>query len=629
MNPLESRLAEITKESPFGGIAFQHDNLPKLNTVHHYIPGCQRKVASYKVAHFNHANTLDGIFDQVNDSRAVQQNLCTHQTFNCTHQTFKKMHFTNHGKISISNHSCTRTIKSLLETTASDKTLLPRTVGCTQHTNQHKEIQTPSTSHLIQLTDRKTIAPGIGINRKPNFPPCQTITYPNSIQNHENNLNGISCRNIQTVQVPTVSVPRPSLGQVFPGATSNIPNPFELPTESALYSGTPSTVACLNSNYPAKSPNTRPVDTSPVDTRNPYLNSVAPKEEKDPDKPLKRTYRKCVLDRIDLTLDESDNAGRPKKEVIQSTKKLETEVVKLPICFKDTTHLQPKSALYPPQQQKFTASVTKTITKATTNTTYTTIKKCPTSLTTESLLRTDKNLKQIGTKSDSSSIKQLLKRPWDNELRKQFNNSGPAVTIEKRCRKTASCCEISNKINHRIPINKKDSLSPFGRQQIANEKVLKLRKKMKKINMKYKTSKTDNDEINACYNEPSTKLNFKPFDERSTNQQNTGNSRISVETSTISMGNVQTLVNLGSKNMNLSRENQIKTDIPLRGISETPVKDVAKRRNQTKIPPICRTDSSESTVNSPPFSPNSNIDDDDDFRQNFFSGVEAFFSSKT
>ena len=617
MNPLESRLAEITKESPFGGIAFQHDNLPKLNTVHHYVPGGQRKVASYKVAHFDHANTLDGIFDQVNDSRAARQN--------CTHQTFKKIHFANRGKISISNHSCTRTIKSLLETTASDKTLVPRTVGCTQHTNQHKVMQTPSTSHLIQLIDQKTIAPGIGINRKPNFPPCQTITYPNSIQNHENNSNGISCRNLQTVQVPTVSVPRSNLGQVFPGATSNIPNPFELPIESALYSGTPSTAACLNSNYPAKSPNTN----YPVDTRNPYLNSVAPKEEEDPDKPQKRTCRKYVLDRIDLTLDESDNAGRPNKELIQSTKKLEAEVVKLPIRFKDTTHLQPKSALYPPQQQKFTASVTKSITKATTNTTYTTIKRCPTSLTTGSFLRTDKNLKQIGTKSDSSSIKQLLKRPWDNELRKQFNNSGPAVTFEKRCRKTASCFEIPNKRNHRIPINKKDSLSPFGRQQIANEKVLKLRKKMKKINMKFKTSKTDNDEINTCYNEPSTKLNFKPFDEKNTNQQNTGNSRVSVETSTISMGSVQTLVNLGSKNMNLSRENQLKADIPLRGISETPVKDVAKKRNQTKIPPICRTDSSESTVNSPPFSPNSNIDDDDDFRQNFFSGVEAFFSSKT
>ena len=618
MDPLESRLAEITKESPFGGIAFQHDNLPKLNTVHHYVPGGQRKVASYKVAHFDRASTLDGLFDQVNVSSAARKN--------CTHQTFNKLHFANCGKISISNRSCTRTIESLLET--SDKTMVPRTVGCTQHANQHKLMQTPSTSNLIQLTNKKTVASETGINQKSNLPPCQTIAYPNRTQKHENNSSGFSCRKMQTpVQFATVSVPLSSLAQIFPGATSNIPNPFELPTESALYNGTPSTAACSNSNYPAKSSNT----TSPVDTLNSHLNSVAPKKEEDPDKPQKRPNRKYVLDRIDLTLDEPDNVGRPDKELIQSTEKLETEVVKLPIRFKDTTQLQPESALYL-QQQKVTASVTKSITKATTTTTYTTIKRCPTSLTTKSLLCTDKNLEQVGTISDSNNIKQLLKRPWDNELRKQLNNSGPAVTFEKKCRKTASCLEISNKRNHRKPSNTKDSLSPFGRQQIANEKVLKLRKKMKKINMKHKTSKTDNDEIlNTGYNESSTKLNFKPFGEKSTSQQqDIDSSKISVETSKISMGNVQTLVKLGSKNMNLSRENQLKTDISLISISGTHVTGVANRRNQTKIPPICRTDSSESTVNSPPFSPNSNIDDDDvDFRQNFFSGVEAFFSNKS
>lgn len=614
MDPLESRLAEITKESPFGGIAFQHDNLPKLNTVHHYVPGGERQVASYKVAHFNHGNTLDGLFDKVNVSRAARQN--------CTHQA--KLHFTSCGKISISNRSSTKTIESLLETT---NKMIPRTVGCTQHANKPKVMQTPSTSHLTQLTDKKTLATGIGIvQQKSNLPSYQTIAYSERIQKHENNPNSISCRNMQApVQVSTVSVPLSGLAQIFPGATSNIPNPFELPIESALRSGTHSTAASSNSNYPAKSSN-----TTPADTFNSHLHSVAPKREEDPDKLQKRTYRKHVLDTIDLTIDEPDNVGHPNKELIQSTEKLETEVVKLPIRFKDTMQLPPKSALYL-QQQKVTASLTKNVAKTTTTTTYTIMKSCPTSFTTESLLCTDKNVAQMGTRSDSNSIKQLLKRPWDNELRKHSNNSGTSVTFEKRCRKTVSCLGTSSeRTAHRIPSNKKDSLSPFGRQQIANERVLKLRKKMKKISMKHKTSKTDNDEIlSTCYNESSRKLNFKPFGGKSIDQQDINSSQISVETGKIGMGNVQTLVKLGNRNMNLSRENQLKTDLSLSSISGTPVTDAANRRFQTKIPPICRTDSSESTVNSPPVSPNSNIDDDDDFRQKFFSGVEAFFSSKT
>ena len=258
------------------------------------------------------------------------------------------------------------------------------------------------------------------------------------------------------------------------------------------------------------------------------------------------------------------------------------------------------------------------------------------------------NNKAIHKKSNAQSGKSTnLKRPWDYNFRKLMQNKDNVVRkkaaasivepikkstlvknhvleIDKEFQKSGQKCNLNKRDEKTLTTDTSDQkTTPIDKQKKAMEKIFKIKRKKTKKQKNHKTYCAENTVERSTENEDSIKSKKKAQSLGRYKNKDVGKNSVQIE-----KNNDFPFVKLGEKNIKASRPNQLTRK---HSATASYRKDnlVTSRISLTKLSKhqaVTRSDSTGTSVLSPPLSPTDVVgSEEDDFQYNFFKGINVFY----
>ena len=570
VNLLENSLSKLTNGSSCAGVSFLHDGLPQLLTVHHYKPG--------------HSMTPHSIVSySVHSCTDINHNFPSPSTKSSTvpRDTAPATISKTNGSVAVTGSISSKLVSNNLEFS-----ITPQKAVLTQSRLGKRNIDVVDlTSDDINEEQYKTITKNSSIDRK------KSNAHPKLLFD--------SC----PVSLPDLLIPlaenvalddQETIERITQKESSFKPPPVIKKESELSFSG----VSVASPAMKVTSEAIRTASNSPtVDT------TIYSKLNED----VSERHRHRSKQELALQKSQQNLKYSPSSEKIFFSKASRNELT-LETIFK--------------KSKSFVVEGKKTFTKQ--------------------LSLTENNKAQPNTQPGKSTN---LKRPWDYNFRKLMQSKDNVVRnkavrsivepikksklvkkhvleIDKEFQKSGQKCILNKRNEKTLTTDTLGKKTPIDKQEKAMEKILKIKRKKTKKQNHRTTYCAENTIKKSTANEDSINSKKKAHSVERYRNKDVGKNSVQIEK------NIDfPFVKLGEKNIKASRPSQLTRK---HSISTSYRKDnlVISPTSPTKSPKhqAVTSDSTGTSALSPPLSPNNvAFSAEDDFQNNFFQGINAFY----